>query len=194
MVMNGATAPVIGFTVLIRELLLFPLWVWVDWLESVAKSSPPEVPLTKAMSIAGPYGWNPPPVEVGLPSGPRIFVPVWLNTRMSGVNGLLMSNTPPGHSVSSLQTLGMPCPDSRTNTWKLLDLPRKAMPVGIFRPATNTEAVNPGGITIPGGNVGLKFAVLFMHCGEVDGFATTLLAAAGKDKNGATASAVGQDG
>ena len=162
---------------LIRELLLFPLWVWVDWLESVAKSSPPEVPLTKAMSIAGPYGWNPPPVEVGLPSGPRIFVPVWLNTRMSGVNGLLMSNTPPGHSVSSLQTLGMPCPDSRTNTWKLLDLPRKAMPVGIFRPATNTEAVNPGGITIPGGNVGLKFAVLAMHCGEIEGLLTTLFAA-----------------
>jgi len=50
------TWPVIGFTVTIRELLLFPLWVWVDWLESVANSSPPERPLTKAMSIAGPEG------------------------------------------------------------------------------------------------------------------------------------------
>ena len=39
--MNGVTWPVIGFTVTIRELLLFPLWVWVDWLESVANSSPP---------------------------------------------------------------------------------------------------------------------------------------------------------
>ena len=163
-------------------------------MESVAKSGPPEVPLTKAMSIAGPEGWNPPPVDVGLPKGPRIFVPFWLNTRMSGVNGLFISNTPPGHSVSSLQTLGRPWPDSRTSTWKLLELPRKAMPVGIFRPEANTEAVNPGGRTIDGGKVGLKFAVLFMHCGEVDGFATTLLAAAGKDKNGATASAVGQDG
>jgi len=40
------------------------------------------------------------------------------------------------------------------------------------------------------GSVGLKFAVLAMHCGEVEGFATTLLAAAGSGKNGATASAV----
>jgi hypothetical protein len=28
---------------------------------SAAQSSPPERPLTKAMSIAGPEGWNPPP-------------------------------------------------------------------------------------------------------------------------------------
>ena len=121
-------------------------------MESVAKSGPPEVPLTKAMSIAGPEGWNPPPVDVGLPKGPRIFVPFWLNTRMSGVKGLFISNTPPGHSVSSLQTLGRPWPDSRTSTWKLLELPRKAMPVGIFRPEANTDAVNPAGRTIDGGS------------------------------------------
>jgi nitrite reductase/ring-hydroxylating ferredoxin subunit len=36
------------------------------------------------------------------------------------------------HGVSSLQTLGRPWPDSRTNTWKLLESPRKAIPVGIF--------------------------------------------------------------
>src|SRR5271166_1487470 len=96
---------------------------------------------------------------------------------MSGVNGLFVSNTPPGHNVSSLQTLGRPCPDSRTNTWKLLEFPRKAMPVGIFRPATNTDAVNPGGRVTDGGNFGLKNAVLAMHCGEVEGFITVCAAA-----------------
>src|SRR5215472_17817236 len=88
---------------------------------------------------------------------------------MSGVNGLCISNSPPGHNVSSLQILGRPWPDARTNTWKLLELPRKAMPVGIFRPLTNTDAVNPGGRLIDGGNCGLKNAVLAMHCGEVEG-------------------------
>jgi hypothetical protein len=63
---------------------------------------------------------------------------------MSGVNGLFISNTPPGHNVSSLHTLGKPWPDSRTNTWKLLALPRKAMPVGAFRPEAKTDAVNLG--------------------------------------------------
>src|SRR3974377_1970609 len=116
------------------------------------------------MSIAGPEGSYPPTVDVGLPRGPRIFVPFWLNTRMSGVKGLFISNSPPGHSVSSLQTLGRPCPDSRTNTWKLLALPRKAMPVGIFRPEANTDAVNPAGRTIDGGSWGLKNAGLFMAC------------------------------
>ena len=83
-------------------------------MESVAKSAPPEMPLTKAMSIAGPEGWNPPPEDVGLPKGPRIKLPFWLNTRISGVKGLFMSNGPPGHAISSLHTLGRPCPDSRT--------------------------------------------------------------------------------
>src|SRR5690349_227104 len=114
------------------------------------------------MSMAGPEGCNPPPVDVGLPKGPRIFVPFRLNTRMSGVKGLFMSNTPPGHNVSSLQTLGRPWPDSRTKTWKLLASPRKAMPVGIFKPLANTDAVYPGGKTIDGGNCGLKNAVLDM--------------------------------
>ena len=113
-------------------------------MESVANSVPPERPLTKATSIAGPEGWNPSPEDVGLPKGPRIFVPFWLNTRISGVKGLFMSNGPPGHAISLLHTLGSPCPDSSTKTWKLLELPRKAMPVGIFRFFANTDAVNPG--------------------------------------------------
>src|SRR5215470_11973523 len=91
---------------------------------------------------------------------------------MSGVNGLLAENSPPGHAVSSLQTLGRPCPDSRTNTWKLLALPRKAIPVGALRPATNTDAVNPGGRLIDGGKVGLKKAVFFIQSGAVEGLAT----------------------
>jgi hypothetical protein len=91
--------------------------------------------------------------------------------------GLFTSNTPPGHNVSSLQALGRPCPDSSTNTWKLLALPRKAMPVGIFSPEAKTEALNPGGKLMDGGNFGLKFAVLFMHWGEVEGLLTTLFAA-----------------
>src|ERR1700746_3352704 len=62
---------------------------------------------------------------------------------MSGVNGLLAENSPPGHAVSSLQTLGRPCPDSRTNTWKLFALPRNAIPVGAFSPDANTDAVKP---------------------------------------------------
>src|ERR1700751_1060588 len=107
------------------------------------------------MSIAGPDGWNPPPEDVGLPRGPRINLPFWLKTRMSGVKGLFMSNGPPGHAISLLQTLGSPCPDSSTNTWKLLALPRKAMPVGIFRFFANTDAVYPGGRLIDGGKVGL---------------------------------------
>ena len=82
-------------------------------MESVAKSAPPEMPLTKAMSIAGPEGWNPPPEDVGLPKGPRIKLPFWLNTRISGVKGFFVSNGPPGHAISSLHTLGMPGPDSR---------------------------------------------------------------------------------
>src|SRR5215472_1567377 len=92
--MNGVTAPVIGFTVTIRELLFCPP-PWVDWLESVANSLPPERPLTNPMSIAGPAGWNPPPLGVGLPKGPRISVPLRLNTRMSGVKGLVELKVPP---------------------------------------------------------------------------------------------------
>jgi len=85
--MNGVTCPVIGFTVTIRELLFCPP-PWVDWLESVAKSRPPEKPLTNAMSIAGPAGWNPPPLGVGLPKGPRISPPIpveYQDVRCEGV-------------------------------------------------------------------------------------------------------------
>src|SRR6516225_5874084 len=109
---------------------------------------------------------------------------------MSGVNGFFVSNTPPGHNVSSLQTLGRPCPDSRTNTWKLLALPRKAMPVGIFRPEANTDALNPGGRLMDGGRVGSKNAVLSMHCGSGVGFATVAAhEKVGNANNGASASA-----
>jgi hypothetical protein len=96
---------------------------------------------------------------------------------MSGVKGLFAANSPPGHAVSSLHTLGRPCPDSRTYTWKPFAPPRKAMPVGIFRPATKTEALNPAGRSIDGGRVGLKNAVLFMQSGAVDGFLTICAAA-----------------
>ena len=41
------------------------------------------------MSIAGPWGRRPPPFAVGLARGPRIRRPVWSNTRMSGVKGLV---------------------------------------------------------------------------------------------------------
>jgi hypothetical protein len=64
------------------------------------------------------------------------------------------------------------------------------MPVGIFRPWTNTDAVNPGGRTMDGGNCGLKNAVLLMHCGEVEGFDTVAAAAAvGNARSGANAHA-----
>jgi hypothetical protein len=67
-------------------------------------------------------------------------------------------------------------------------VPRKAMPVGIFRPWTNTDAVKPGGRLIDGGNCGLKNAVLAIHCGDVEGFATVAAwATAGKSKSGVTA-------
>src|ERR1700751_4842684 len=59
------------------------------------------------------------------------------------------------------------------------------MPVGIFRPMANTDAVYPGGKTIDGGNCGLKNAVLDMHWGEVEGFATVAAwAAAGNPTSG----------
>ena len=51
------------------------------------------------------------------------------------------------------------------------------MPVGMFSPEAKTEALNPGGKLIDGGNFGLKFAVLSMHWAEVEGFFTTLFAA-----------------
>jgi len=49
------------------------------------------------------------------------------------------------------------------------------MPVGIFRPAAKTDAVNPGGRPMLGGKVGLKNAVLFMQSGAVDGLLTVRL-------------------
>ena len=51
--MNGVTVPVLGSTVTMRELLLFPV-VRSDWFESVANKRPPLTPFSKAMSTAGP--------------------------------------------------------------------------------------------------------------------------------------------
>jgi hypothetical protein len=55
---------------------------------------------------------------------------------------------------------------------KLFASPRKAMPVGMFKPAANTEAVNPAGRLIDGVRLGLKNAVLFMQSGAVEGLLT----------------------
>jgi len=70
------TCPVIGFTVMIRELLFGGAPPWVDWLESVAKNRPPERPLTNPMSIAGPAGWNPTAAGGGLAQGTPDQFPV----------------------------------------------------------------------------------------------------------------------
>src|SRR3989449_11701168 len=140
--MNGETLPVSGLTVTMRELLLLPV-VRRLWLESEANRRPPLNPFSNAMSIAGPCGWKTslPPVtlvaSVGFPSGPAIRVPVWLNTRMSGVEGFEV----PGECgswnfSSSLQILGRPCPDSSTKTSNFFALPRKAAAVGAFSPVT----------------------------------------------------------
>src|SRR5258708_23746784 len=101
------------------------------------------------MSTAGPAGWNPPKAE-GLASGPRFFVPTWLNTSMSGVNGFAGSNIPEPNESCSLHRLGSPCPDSSTKTSNSLDSPfnRNAIPVGKFSPEAKTETRNPGGTTM----------------------------------------------
>src|ERR1700747_1326065 len=107
---------------------------------------------------------------------------------MSGGTGLLVPNSPPGQAVSSLHLLGKPCPDSRTNTWKLLALPRKAIPVGALRPVANIDAVNPAGRLIDGGKVGLKKAALFIQSGAVEGLATICAwATIGSARSGKTA-------
>jgi hypothetical protein len=60
------------------------------------------------------------------------------------------------------------------------------MPVGMFRPEANTDAVNPGGRLMDGGNCGLKNAVLLMQPGEVEGFITVFAAAeSGNARSGA---------
>src|SRR5215510_5230528 len=119
------------------------------WFESVAKSRPPWKPFSNAMSIAGPWGKSPPPLEVGLARGPRSFTPFSLKTRMSGVKGLVAENVPPTVAlVSSLHLLGKPCPDSRTNTSNRCLLPRNATAVGKFRPLLKTEIVKPSGTTM----------------------------------------------
>src|SRR5438445_249984 len=149
--MNGETLPVAGLTVTMRELLLLPD-VRRLWLESEANRRPPLNPFSNAMSIAGPCGWKTavPPVtvvaSVGFPSGPAIRIPLWSNTRMSGVKGFGV----PGACVfwnfsSSLQILGRPCPDSSTKTSNFFALPRKATAVGAFSPLAKTDTVKPEG-------------------------------------------------
>src|SRR5207249_1750208 len=76
---------------------------------------------------------------------------------MSGVKGLVGENWPPTvELVSSLQRLGRPCPDSRTNTSNRCELPRNATAVGKFRPLLNTETWKPGGTTMSSPLPGLK--------------------------------------
>src|SRR5712691_3377716 len=158
--MNGVTCPVWGSTVTMRELLLKPT-VRRDWFESVAKSRPPSKPFSNAMSIAGPCAWRPPmtPLSffVGLARGPRIRFPLWSNTRMSGVKGLVADNSPPTTElVSSLHRLGRPCPDSSTNTSNRPLSPRNATAVGKLRPLAKTETAKPEGTTIFSPLPGLK--------------------------------------
>src|SRR5262252_6328274 len=101
------------------------------------------------MSTAGPAGWNPTPGAVGLPNLRIGVPPFWLNTRTSGVNGLVGLNSPPtAGDPCSLHMLGRPCPDSRTNTSNFWELPRNAIPVGKFRPTAKTETLKPGGTTM----------------------------------------------
>src|SRR6266851_6004156 len=139
-----------------RELLLNPV-VRRDWFESVAKSRPPARPCSKPMSTAGPCAWRPPPPALGLARGPRISCPLSLNTRMSGVNGLVGENWPPTTGlVSSLHRLGRPCPDSSTNTSNRRASPRNATAVGKLRPLAKTETSKPGGTTIFSPLPGLK--------------------------------------
>src|SRR5713226_2910648 len=155
--MNGVTCPVWGLTVTMRELLFCAPTARMAWFESVAKSRPPSKPFSNAMSIAGPCSWRPMPLVVGLARGPRIRFPLWSNTRMSGVKGLVADNSPPTTAlVSSLHRLGRPCPDSSTNTSKRSLLPRNATAVGKFRLLLKTETVKPGGTTIFSPLPGLK--------------------------------------
>src|SRR5262249_18418411 len=87
--------------------------------------------------------------ELGLASGPRIWVPFLSNTRISGVNGLVGEVTPPTRGLSSLlQMLGKPCPDSSTKTSKLPLLPRKATAVGKLRFLAKTDPRYPDGTTM----------------------------------------------
>src|SRR5437879_8754643 len=147
--MNGLTCPVSGCTVRMRELLFCAPTARMAWFESVAKSRPPSKPFSNALSVAGPCGWRPAPLVVGLARGPRIRFPLWSNTRMSGVKGLVADNSPPTRVlVSSLHRLGRPCPDSSTNTSKRCLLPGNEPAVGKFRPLLRTETSKPGGTTM----------------------------------------------
>src|SRR5438552_19158283 len=155
--MNGVTCPISGLTITMRELFFCNPTARMAWFESVAKSRPPLKPFSNAMSIAGPCGWRPTPLVVGLARGPRTRFPLWSNTRMSGVKGLVAENSPPTTElVSSLHRLGKPCPDSSTNTSNRLPSPRNATAVGKFRPLLKTETSKPGGTTIFSPLPGLK--------------------------------------
>src|SRR6266568_7710454 len=95
---------------------------------------------------------------------------------MSGVNGLVGLKVPPTRGdPCSLHMLGRPCPDSSTYTWNCCELPRNAIPVGIFRPEAKTETLNPGGRTMSPPVSGLNNAT---SVGQI-GFATVAARAAG---------------
>src|ERR1700737_863328 len=140
-VINGVTAPLIGSTSAMRELLFCPLCWCVAWFESVTNSLPPAKPRSNAISTAGPSGCRP-PFCVGFARGPRISFPFLLKTRMSGVKGFLGSKSPVPYADWSLQRLGKPWPDSSTNTSKLSLSPRNVSPVGKFRPFAKTDTLN----------------------------------------------------
>src|SRR5262249_51487291 len=127
-----------------------------------------------------------PPLPVGLPKGPAILLPFWSNTRMSGVNGLLGSKSPVPKPPCSLHILGRPCPDSSTYTWNCCELPRNAIPVGMFRPLAKTETLNPEGRTmfwpVPGSNK----AVLSSQSGFATVAASAPVASARNDANATT--------
>src|SRR5437870_3207807 len=91
---------------------------------------------------------------------------------MSGVKGLVDENCPPTMAlVSSLHRLGRPWPDSSTNTSKRLASPRKAIPVGPFSPALNTDTLKPAGTTMSCPVPGLKCTI----SGRQIGLATSAL-------------------
>src|SRR5712692_8748684 len=166
-VMNGVTSPVSGLTATMRELLLLPL-VRRLWLESEANSRPPSKPFSNA-PLVGAF------TLAGFPRGPAIFVPLWLNTRMSGVNGLRECGNAVWNVISSLQILGRPCPDSSTKTSNFLALPRKATAVGAFSPATKTDTLKPEGTTMSWPLSGLKDTVSAEHSGFATVAAVTRL-------------------
>ncbi len=91
------------------------------------------------------------------------------------MKGLSFANVPADQLPCSLHWLGKPCPDSSTNTSKRPALPRKAIPVGPFSPALNTETLKPAGTTMSCPSPGLKCTI---SAGQI-GLATSAFTGAG---------------